>query len=122
MIERLSSSNLSSTMNANVTEEVKSNQNSDSTLVEAEKQKTIEQETLKFPKERVKEIVQGMNDFLEPTHTSLKFQYHEKLNEYYVTIVDDATKEVVREIPSKKLLDTYAAMTEFLGLLVDKKI
>jgi flagellar protein FlaG len=63
-----------------------------------------------------------MNKFLQASHTSLKFELHEELNEYYVTLVDDVTQEVVKEIPSKKLLDVYAAMTEFLGLMVDKKI
>jgi len=70
----------------------------------------------------LQEIVQGLNDFLSPTHTSLKFEFHEKLNEYYVTLVDDKTKEVVREIPPRKLLDFYAAMTERIGLLIDRKI
>lgn len=73
-------------------------------------------------REKVEEAIQGLNGFLEPAHTSLKFEFHEKLNKYYVTIIDDKTSEVVREIPAKKLLDTYAAMTEFLGLMVDKKI
>ena len=39
-----------------------------------------------------------------------------------LTVVDDKTHEVIKEIPSKKLLDTYASMMEFVGLLVDKKI
>ncbi|KAA0548798.1 flagellar protein FlaG [Bacillus sp. BGMRC 2118] len=73
-------------------------------------------------KEKLEEVVKSMNQFLKPSHTSLKFQLHDELQEYYVSIVDDITKEVVREIPSKKLLDMYAAMTEFLGLVVDKKI
>ncbi|XJZ26939.1 flagellar protein FlaG [Bacillota bacterium Lsc_1132] len=73
-------------------------------------------------KEKVKEVIKGLNEFLQPTHTSLKFKLHEKLQEYYVTIVDDRTNEVIKEIPAKKLLDTYAAMAEHLGLLVDKKI
>lgn len=73
-------------------------------------------------KEIVEEIVKGLNNFLSPSHTSLKFEFHEKLNEYYVTLVDDATKEIVREIPSKKMLDFYAEMTEFMGLMIDKKI
>lgn len=75
-----------------------------------------------FPKEKVEEIVKSLNNFIQDSPTSLKFEYHEKLNEYYVTIVDDVTHEVVREIPPKKMLDFYAAMTEFLGLMVDKKI
>ncbi|RFU69333.1 flagellar protein FlaG [Peribacillus saganii] len=73
-------------------------------------------------KQRVAEVIESMNRFLQPTHTSLKFQLHEKLNEYYVSVVDDATQEIVREIPSKKLLDFYAAMTDFVGIMVDKKI
>ena len=63
-----------------------------------------------------------MNDFLKPSNTHLKFEFHDELEEYYVTMVDDVTQEVIREIPSKKLLDMYAAMTEYLGILVDKKI
>jgi flagellar protein FlaG len=73
-------------------------------------------------KKQVEEVVKGLNDFLSPTHTSLKFELHEKLNEYYVTLVDDKTQQIVREIPSKKMLDFYAAMTEFIGIMVDKKI
>ena len=72
--------------------------------------------------EKLTEVVDSMNEFLQASHTSLKFVLHEKLNEYYVTLVDDLTQEVVKEIPSKKMLDMYAAMTEFVGLMVDKKI
>jgi len=73
-------------------------------------------------KENVKQVIDSLNKFLEPNHTSLKFELHEELNEYYVTIVNNETREVIREIPSKKILDIYAAMTEFLGFVVDKKI
>ncbi|WAA12018.1 flagellar protein FlaG [Fervidibacillus halotolerans] len=73
-------------------------------------------------KKQIKELVNGLNEFLTPVHTSLKFELHEKLNEYYVTIIDDNTKEVIKEIPPKKLLDLYAAMAEQLGIIVDKKI
>ena len=67
-------------------------------------------------------MVEGLNQFLQPTHTSIHFEYHEKLNEYYVKVMDDQTDETIREIPSKKLLDFYATMTEFVGIMVDKKI
>lgn len=73
-------------------------------------------------KEKLDKVVEGLNEFLQPSDTSLKFELHDKLNEYYVTIVDNETSEVIKEIPSKKMLDLYAAMTEFLGLVVDKKI
>ncbi|RLQ96785.1 flagellar protein FlaG [Falsibacillus albus] len=73
-------------------------------------------------KDKLEKIINSMNDFVSASNTHLKFEFHDKLKEYYVTIVDDKTQEVIKEIPSKKMLDMYAAMTEFLGLMVDKKI
>jgi flagellar protein FlaG len=81
---------------------------------------SIQQEPV--TKEKMESVVRGMNEFLTTSNTHLKFEFHDELKEYYVTIVDDYTKEVVKEIPSKKVLDMYAAMTEFVGLMVDKKI
>lgn len=81
-----------------------------------------EEQLPSFPKEEIEKVVNGINDFLQPANTHIQFQLHEKLNEYYVTVVDNQTKEIVREIPSRKMLDLYAAMTEFLGFVVDKKI
>lgn len=72
--------------------------------------------------EKLNEMIQSINDIIQPPHTSLKFELHEKLDDYYVTVIDDSTKEVIREIPSKKMLDMYAAMREFMGLMVDEKI
>lgn len=72
-------------------------------------------------KEKTEKVINSMNDFLKASNSHLKFEFHEKLQEYYVTLVDE-TNQVVREIPPKKLLDMYAAMTEYLGILVDKKI
>ncbi|WP_235852119.1 flagellar protein FlaG [Niallia nealsonii] len=43
-------------------------------------------------------MVQEMNEAFKLTQTSLKFEMHEKLNDYYVKIIDDTTKEVIREI------------------------
>jgi flagellar protein FlaG len=73
-------------------------------------------------KEMMEDVVKGMNDFLNPVNTSIRFELHDRLNDYYVTVIDDITHEVIKEIPSKKLLDTYANMMEFVGFLVDKKI
>lgn len=66
--------------------------------------------------------VESMNDFLKPMKTSLKFKLHERLEEYYVQVVDSTTEEVIREVPAKKLLDMYAEMTELLSIAIDKKI
>ncbi|UOQ45732.1 flagellar protein FlaG [Halobacillus salinarum] len=91
---------------------------------EAEIQSAVknEQEQQAPTKEDVKKVVDGLNRFLEPVKTSIRFQYHEKLEEYYVTIVDNKTDKVIKEIPPKKMLDLYAAMAESLGIIVDHKI
>lgn len=73
-------------------------------------------------KEDIEKVTSKLNEFIEPLRTNLKFEYHEKLHEYYVTVVDQKTKEVIKEIPSREMLDMYAAMADFMGLLVDEKI
>ncbi|GGA18533.1 hypothetical protein GCM10011384_04590 [Psychrobacillus lasiicapitis] len=72
--------------------------------------------------EKAKKMTESMNKFLETTSTELRFKYHEQLDTYYMTLIDTKTEEVVREIPAKKILDMYAAMQDFMGLFVDKKI
>ncbi|WP_042355979.1 flagellar protein FlaG [Bacillus rubiinfantis] len=84
-----------------------------------EKEQPLQQDIL--TKDKTEKVIESMNDFLKESNTHLKFQFHDQLQEYYVAIVDDATNEVIKEIPPKKFLDMYAAMTEYLGLLVDKK-
>ena len=92
--------------------------------------KTLESKTeakwqtyeMKQSKEKMNEVLESINAFMQPSHTSLKFELHEKLNDYYVQVIDDDTKEVIREIPSKKMMDMYAAMKEFMGLMIDEKI
>jgi flagellar protein FlaG len=57
-----------------------------------------------------------------PSHRRLRFAYHEKLHDYYIQVIDNETNQVIREIPSKKILDHYAAIAERFGLAVDEKI
>lgn len=80
---------------------------------------TVEQNVIK---EDVSVVVDKLNNFLEPVVTNLKFVLHEELEEYYITIVNPQTNEVIKEIPPKKLLDMYVAMAKYMGLLVDEKI
>lgn len=120
MIERISSSLSSTYMHEKTTtERPAEQQKQEQTTVQ---QATVKQEEERIPKQKLEEIVKGMNEFLQPSHTSLKFTVHEDLKEYYIQLIDDRTKEVVREIPPKKLLDMYAAMMKFVGLIVDRKI
>lgn len=119
MLERLSTQVLSSQLRTVILEG--SGLNIDNKN-QTELVKSTENPQQKVSKEKVQAVVESLNQFIQPTHTSIHFEFHEKLKEYYVKVVDDQTDETIREIPSKKLLDYYAAMTDFVGLMVDNKI
>jgi flagellar protein FlaG len=79
-------------------------------------------EEKELSKDFAKKVVDSLNTVLTASNSHLHFVYHEKLQKYYITIVDNQTKEVVKEIPPKKLLDIAAYMSKQIGLIVDKKI
>ena len=98
---------------------------SESKMITPEMQDTPKSEELSVENpssEKVKKMTESLNDFLETTSTKLRYEFHEKLEKYYVTLVDSETDQVVREIPNKKLMDIYASMLDFIGVLIDKKI
>ena len=69
---------------------------------------------------KLETAIEKANVQLETQRTGLKFVKHEKLNEYYIQVVD-TNDNVVQEIPSKKELDFFAAFMEF-NQLIDKRI
>ncbi|MGG3887073.1 flagellar protein FlaG [Brevibacillus panacihumi] len=74
-----------------------------------------------FSKEELSKEIDGMNKWLQTTNTHIKFTLHEELNEYYVQVINDQTQEVIREVPSKKMMDMVAKIHEMVGLLVDER-
>lgn len=71
--------------------------------------------------EDVKKAVEKLNKLLEGEKTHAVYEKHEKLGDMMIKIVDNNTKQVVLEVPPKKILDMVAKMMEMVGLLVDKK-
>ncbi|MFC3886542.1 flagellar protein FlaG [Bacillus songklensis] len=112
MIEKLSSST-SISYSSDITKKVNLQEN---------KAKEVNKEEKELNKEQLEEVIKSLNEFVQPTHTSIQFELHEESQKYYVKVVDLNTNETIREIPSKKMLDIYAAMTQFLGLMFDQKI
>jgi flagellar protein FlaG len=76
----------------------------------------------KVEKTELERTINALNDFLIPEQRNIKFEFHEKLERYYVTVVNSDTKEIIREIPPRKLLDMYAEIADFMGFLIDKKV
>lgn len=80
------------------------------------------EESKKYREEDIKKATTDLNKFMGNSNTHLEYAFHEELKEHYIKLVSDDTNEIVREIPSKKILDIHAAMKEYLGFFVDKKI
>lgn len=73
-------------------------------------------------KQDLKTAVDKLNEFNDPVYTNVKFVMHDELEKYYVKVVDPKTDEVIREIPPEKMLDIYAQIADYMGLLVDEKV
>jgi flagellar protein FlaG len=69
----------------------------------------------------VEEAVSRINKAIEGSNRRFVYSVHEKTNEIMIKVIDENTKEVIREIPPKKILDMVASMLEMAGLLVDER-
>ena len=72
-------------------------------------------------KEDLQKVTIQANEALEVVNTQLVFQVHEGTGRPLVRLVESATQEVIREIPSEKMLDVLAGIWEWAGLIVDRK-
>lgn len=79
------------------------------------------QQEAAMSKEEVKQLVEQANVQLAgASNQSVSFGYEERLNLLYVQIKDSATGEVIREIPSRELIEQKAAMSEMIGMIIDR--
>jgi len=118
-VQMRNTSNVSSDVKITATSQQGSEQVAQKTITEAVSQQLDNSEETK---KKVQEAVGKMNEMLEVTNSTSKFMYHDGLERYYVTVVDRETEEVVKEIPPKKLLDSFYEMQKMLGMIVDEKI
>lgn len=70
----------------------------------------------------LKKAVEKLNSFLADNDTYAEYKTHETFsNSIMISIRDSKTKEVIKEVPPKKILDMVAKMCEMVGILIDKK-
>lgn len=67
------------------------------------------------------ENIKKINEELIGANRELQISIHDDTKRIIAKVVDTETKEVVKEIPSEKLLDMFYCMMEYSGLLVDEK-
>lgn len=69
--------------------------------------------------QRIQNAVKKANERAKKTHC--EFQYHEETNRISISVKDDETGEVIKEIPAEETLDMLSKMWELAGLFVDDK-
>ena len=69
----------------------------------------------------IKKAVGEINQKIRQTHTSCQYSYHEDTNRISITVVNEETNEIIREIPPEKTLNMIAKVLELEGILVDEK-
>jgi Uncharacterized flagellar protein FlaG len=77
-------------------------------------------ENKEIDKKELDKALKKINNFLKDEHTHAEYSVHKDLNAIMIKIVDEDTKEVILEVPPKKILDMVASMCKQVGLL-DKK-
>lgn len=70
---------------------------------------------------QIKTAVEKANKALINSKTRCEFSYHEPTKSISIKIIDEQTKEVLREVPPEKILDMVEKMWEMAGILVDEK-
>ena len=73
--------------------------------------------------QRLQQMIEQANRQLAGAgNQRLSFGYEERLNRLYVQIKDNATGEIVREIPPEKLIRQQAAVSEMIGIILDRNV
>ena len=72
--------------------------------------------------EKINRIAEAMNSYVQSVQRDLSIRVHEETGEIIVRVTSQESGKVIREIPSKELLDLAARVEEMAGTLFDEKV
>jgi flagellar protein FlaG len=67
------------------------------------------------------EAIERANRAILGANKEFHFSIHEATKQIQIKVLDKETKEIIREIPSEKVLDMVAKMWEMAGIMVDER-
>ncbi|KZS45801.1 hypothetical protein AWU65_07695 [Paenibacillus glucanolyticus] len=70
----------------------------------------------------IPELVNQVNKKLEELGTHIEVRVHDKTNTIMVMVLQDETNEIIREIPSEKMLDLLYNISQRVGVFLDERI
>ena len=69
-------------------------------------------------REKVEAATRIVRDFVEPINSNLEFSLDDDTGQMVVKIIDRATKEVIRQMPSEEMLAVAKTLDSIKGLFV----
>ena len=72
-------------------------------------------------REELEKATKEMNDFVQTISSSIEFLLDKDTGSTVVKVIDTATKDVLRQIPSEEMLAIAKAIDKVKGLLVHQK-
>lgn len=89
--------------------------------VEAIKERQSEDSGSNFSREELEEALKSTNKMIFKDDNRFEFKIHERTKRMMVKLVDNDTNEIIKEIPSEKILDLVASIWDLVGILVDER-
>ena len=87
-----------------------------------QKDKEVQQPVKRLDLPDLEELAADVMKNLNIMHNvDFQFSVHRASGKMMVTVVDESTGKVVREIPSHEILDLAAKMDEMVGMIFDQK-
>lgn len=72
--------------------------------------------------EKLQEAIDKTNKILKPSFRHFEMSVHKASHRVMVKVMDSASNELIREIPSEKFLDMVSGFIEMAGLMVDTRV
>lgn len=69
----------------------------------------------------VKKAVDKLNKFMRDKDTHVEYELYGRFKDLTIRIIDNKTKEVLKEIPPRKIIDMVDKLCELAGVFMDKK-
>jgi|GEM_PF-1590204 len=69
---------------------------------------------------QVEALVEQLNNAMQAYHTSLKFSVDASTKQIVITVMNDTTHEIIRQIPTEEALRIASHISQLLGILVDE--
>lgn len=81
----------------------------------------VTREGYKYNKDELEQAVEQSNRLLFKDDNRFEFKIHEGTGRMMVKLINKESNEVIKEIPSEKILDLIANIWDLVGILVDER-